>query len=142
MEPARGQFAASTTVAEAIAWLRSAAEPQQITYLYVNDAEGQLVGLVVPRDLLLAALDAPLDAIMLCAPFRLARCQLMLRCRHDRTGHRARPAKRFVKSRKGPQEPLVNPEEIPNVIGWKAYGGRCRSELVYRGADLCCRSRR
>lgn len=72
MEPARGQFAANTTVAEAIAWLRSAAEPQQITYLYVNDLEGHLAGLVVPRDLLLAALDEPLDAIMLRAPFRLA----------------------------------------------------------------------
>ncbi|MES2685148.1 MAG: magnesium transporter [Pseudomonadota bacterium] len=72
MEPARGNFAAATTVSEAIAWLRAASEPQQITYLYVSDAEGRLAGLVIPRDLLLAAAEAPLESIMLREPFRLA----------------------------------------------------------------------
>lgn len=72
MEPARGSFAGTTTVAEAILWLRAAAEPQQIAYLYVHDAEGRLIGLIVPRDLLLAAGDTALEAIMLRTPFRLA----------------------------------------------------------------------
>lgn len=72
MEHARGSFTATTTVDEAITWLRAAPEPQQITYLYVNDDAGKLSGLIVPRDLLLAAPDTPLESIMLRAPFRLA----------------------------------------------------------------------
>ncbi len=72
MDPVRASFAAGATVGEAIAWLRAAPEPQEITYLYVNDAEGRLAGLVVPRDLLLNAADAELAAIMLHQPFRLA----------------------------------------------------------------------
>lgn len=72
MEAARGNFATTATVAEAIAWLKAAPEPQQITYLYVSDAQGRLVGLVVLRDLLLAAPEAALETVMLRAPFRLA----------------------------------------------------------------------
>jgi len=72
MEPARGSFAASATVADAIAWLRAAPEPQQLTYLYVHDVEGRLAGLIVPRDLLLAAPDTVLGQIMLRTPFRLS----------------------------------------------------------------------
>lgn len=72
MEPARGNFATTTTVGEAIEWLKAATEPQQITYLYVSDAQDRLTGLVVPRDLLLASADTRLADIMLQTPFRLA----------------------------------------------------------------------
>jgi len=72
MEPARSAFSPGTTVADAIAWLRQAPEPQAITYLYVCDQTGVLLGLVVPRDLLLAERDATLESLMLRAPFRLS----------------------------------------------------------------------
>ena len=71
LSPVDKRFAATATVDEAIAWLRSAEEPQQITYLYVCDDQGVL-GLVVPRDLLLAAGHELLQDIMLPEPFSLA----------------------------------------------------------------------
>lgn len=72
MQAAEARFAAHTTVAEAIAWLRATNEPQQVTYLYVVDDQAGLLGLVVPRDLLLAEPTAALSSIMLAAPFRLS----------------------------------------------------------------------
>lgn len=71
MEPARGVFAGSRTVAEAIAWLRAADSPQTLTYLYVTDAGQRLLGLVVMRELLLAEPTATLATVMLREPFRL-----------------------------------------------------------------------
>lgn len=71
MQPAEARFAADTTVAAAIAWLRRTENPQQVTYLYVLDADARLLGLVVPRDLLLAEAETPLGRIMLATPFRL-----------------------------------------------------------------------
>ena len=47
MDPALAVLPQATTVQEAIAYLRSDQTPQQITYLYVTDAEGKLVGLTV-----------------------------------------------------------------------------------------------
>lgn len=70
-EPARGAFASGTTVGEAVDWLRAADSPQEITYLYVTDAGERLLGLVVPRDLLLAQPGDALDTIMLRDPFHL-----------------------------------------------------------------------
>jgi len=75
MEPARGVFAAATSVSDAIDWLRAADAPQDITYLYVTGMHQRLLGLIVLRDLLLAAPDAPLDSLMLREPFRLAPTQ-------------------------------------------------------------------
>lgn len=70
-EPARGVFASGTTVGEAVDWLRATDSPQEITYLYVTDADERLRGLVVPRDLLLAQPGDALDTIMLRDPFHL-----------------------------------------------------------------------
>ncbi len=111
MEPARGSFAMSASVAEAIAWLRAAAEPQQITYLYVNDAEGRLSGLVVPRDLLLAPADTPLDAIMLRTPFRLA------------AQERLSDAVQATVKRHYPVYPVCDAEGrlVGQVRGWKLF---------------------
>ena len=72
MEAPRGVFDTGTAVAAAIDWLKAAESPQEITYLYVRDASQRLSGLVVPRDLLLAAPGATLDSIMLKEPFHLA----------------------------------------------------------------------
>lgn len=70
-EPARGAFPSGTTVGEAVDWLRATDSPQEITYLYVTDADERLRGLVVPRDLLLAQPGDALDTIMLRDPFHL-----------------------------------------------------------------------
>lgn len=75
MEPPRGALPATATVAEAIAWLRDQPDPQQLTYLYALDPVGCLSGLVVMRDLLLAAPEAPLSAVMLHDPFSLSPAQ-------------------------------------------------------------------
>ena len=61
MDPALAVLPQATTVQEAIAYLRSHQTPQQITYLYVTDAEGKLVGLTVIRDLILAEPHQTLD---------------------------------------------------------------------------------
>jgi magnesium transporter len=54
MDPALAVLPQTTTVQEAIAFLRNHETPQQITYLYVTDAEDKLIGLTVIRDLILA----------------------------------------------------------------------------------------
>ena len=54
MDPALAVLPQATTVQDAIAFLRNHETPQQITYLYVTDAEDKLIGLTVIRDLILA----------------------------------------------------------------------------------------
>ena len=71
MDPARPRFLPEATAADAIAWLRSDEAPQEITYLYVIDTAGTLLGLIVPRDLLIAAPGTALGALMLAEPFHL-----------------------------------------------------------------------
>lgn len=71
VEPALAVLPQSTSVVEAIAFLRNHETPRLITYMYVTDAEGKLVGLVVIRDLLLAEPDETLKDVMLPEPFAL-----------------------------------------------------------------------
>src|SRR4029077_21048578 len=54
MDPALAVLPQTTTVQEAIAFLRNHETPQQITYLYVTNAEDRLIGLTVFRDLIQA----------------------------------------------------------------------------------------
>jgi magnesium transporter len=72
MEPARGVVKSGTTVQEAIDFLRESESVSDITYLYVVDGHGKLLGLVVMRDLLLAQLAQTVDDIMIRRPFALA----------------------------------------------------------------------
>jgi magnesium transporter len=72
METARGAMPGSTTVAQAIEFLRNAENVGDITYLYVIDAQGKLQGLVVMRDMLIARPETRIDSIMLPNPFSLA----------------------------------------------------------------------
>lgn len=72
MEPALAVLPVTATVADAVAFLRAHATPQQITYLYVVDAKEALVGLIVIRDLLLAEPGETLDEVMLPNPFAIA----------------------------------------------------------------------
>ncbi|MGE0238038.1 MAG: magnesium transporter [Parvibaculaceae bacterium] len=71
MDPALAVLPQTTTVAEAIAYLRNHETPHQITYLYVTDAEDKLIGLTVIRDLILAKPDQTLAEVMLPEPFAL-----------------------------------------------------------------------
>jgi magnesium transporter len=73
MDPALALLPQTTTVQEAIAFLRTHETPQQITYLYVIDAEDKLIGLIVIRDLILAKPHQTLTEVMLPAPFALTR---------------------------------------------------------------------
>ena len=65
MDPALAVLPETTTVQEAIAFLRNHQTPQQITYLYVTDAEAKLIGLIVIRDLILAEPNQTLTDVML-----------------------------------------------------------------------------
>ena len=71
MDPALAVIPQTTTVQEAIAFLRNHETPRQITYMYVTDAEDKLVGLAVIRDLILAEPDQTLRDVMLPEPFAL-----------------------------------------------------------------------
>jgi len=59
-------------VGDAIEDIRKISQDTLITYAYVTDADNKLLGLVVMRDLMLAARDAPLHSIMLQNPFYLS----------------------------------------------------------------------
>ena len=71
MSPPVGLFAPQTTVAEATEQLREAVKSAFITYLYVVDPAGRLLGLVVMREMLLASPAATLESLMLREPFVL-----------------------------------------------------------------------
>ena len=77
MGPAVGVFAPETTVAQAIEQLREQVRTAFITYCYVVDPGGRLLGLVVMREMLLAEREARLDALMLRDVFTLNRDTLL-----------------------------------------------------------------
>ena len=72
MEPAYSTFAPSTTVGGATEALRGMLKSAFITYAYVADAEGKLLGIVTMRDLLFAEKDKTLGDIMLMNVFALS----------------------------------------------------------------------
>ena len=71
MEPAVGVFAPGTTVGAAIEALRGLIKTSFITYGYVTDEDGKLLGIVTMRDLLFAENDKTLGDIMLADVFAL-----------------------------------------------------------------------
>ena len=71
MEPAVAVVHPDVTVAEIVERLREWVHEALITYAYVVDEEGRLVGVTVMRDLLLAEPDAPVSEVMLIEPFFL-----------------------------------------------------------------------
>ena len=72
MEPAVGVFAPGTTVGEAIEDLRALIKSSLITYGYITDVDGKLLGVVTMRDLLFAENDVTLAEIMLATVFALS----------------------------------------------------------------------
>ncbi len=71
MEPAYSVFAPATTVGTAIEALRALIKSAFITYGYVTDPSGKLLGIVTMRDLLFTDNDKPLADIMLANVFAL-----------------------------------------------------------------------
>lgn len=72
MEPPRAVFAPDLTVSQTVERLRELVKQAFITYGYVVDAQGRLLGVIVMRELLLARPDQPLSEIMLPDPFWLS----------------------------------------------------------------------
>jgi len=71
MEPPFGVFAPRDTVADTIEKLREITKEHLITYCFVTEADGKLVGVVTMRDLLLNTHDRTLGQLMLRDIFRL-----------------------------------------------------------------------
>jgi magnesium transporter len=71
MEPAYAIFAPAMTVAQTVERLRTLIKIAFITYGYVVDEAGRLRGLITMRDLLFAAEDTRLEAVMLRDVFTL-----------------------------------------------------------------------
>ena len=111
MDPALAVLPQVTTVQEAIAYLRSHQTPQQITYLYVTDAEGKLVGLTVIRDLILAEPHQTLTDVMLPEPFALTADMDLA------------DAVKAALHRHYPVYPVVDPDRhvIGMVRGWRLF---------------------
>ena len=72
MERPHAVYRPDMAVGDAIEDIRKISQDALITYAFVTDDEGKLLGLVVMRDLMLAARDARLSSIMLKNPFFLA----------------------------------------------------------------------
>ena len=72
MEPPLAVFSPEMTVGDAIEALRPVVRAAFVTYVYVADPEGRLVGLVTMRDLLFNERDARLADVMLANPFSLS----------------------------------------------------------------------
>ena len=71
MDPAIAVFPPHISVGHAIERLRSLIKTSFVTYGYITDESGKLVGLITMRDLLFAPHERTLAEIMLSAPFSL-----------------------------------------------------------------------
>lgn len=71
VERAPAVFRPQTTVRDAVRVLRHAVKRQLITYVFVTEADGELVGVVTFRELLFASPDAALAEVMVPRPFYL-----------------------------------------------------------------------
>jgi len=72
MEPPAAVFSPELTVAEATERIRELAKSRFVTYAFVEDGSGKLVGLITMRDLLLAAKEQRMGETMLKNPFFLS----------------------------------------------------------------------
>ncbi|MSQ90537.1 MAG: magnesium transporter [Phycisphaerales bacterium] len=71
MEPVHGLFAPSQTIAEATEQLRELVKTVFVTYGWVCDDQGRLLGVLTTRDLLLGDRSTRLDQVMIKNPFSL-----------------------------------------------------------------------
>src|SRR4051812_35298889 len=71
MEPPYGVFKPSETIHDVIISIKSLVKTQLVTYCFVVDDTGKLVGIVTMRDLLVSEDAATLESVMLRNPFAL-----------------------------------------------------------------------
>ncbi|HEX7705849.1 MAG TPA: magnesium transporter [Thermoanaerobaculia bacterium] len=71
MEPPAAVFAPEQTIGETVAEVRELVKTTLITYGFVVDGEGRLLGIVTMRDLLLSDRNDSLESVMLRDPFFL-----------------------------------------------------------------------
>lgn len=71
MEPPYGVFRPSETVAQVTSRIRDIVKTHLVTYCFVVDPAGKLLGIVTMRDLLVADDSATLESVMLRNPFTL-----------------------------------------------------------------------
>ena len=71
MEPPLATFRPATTVGETTEAMRELVKAAFITYGFVTEADGRLVGVITFRELLFARPDQPLSDIMVANPFSL-----------------------------------------------------------------------
>ncbi|MCC6848824.1 MAG: magnesium transporter [Deltaproteobacteria bacterium] len=83
MDPPLGVLRPEQTVAEAVAELRELAGRAMVTYGYVLDPAGILLGVIVFRELLFADPQQRLDQVMLRDPFWLNPCEPVLDAMKD-----------------------------------------------------------
>lgn len=72
MEPAMATFAPSVSLGEAIETIRMLTRHALVTYAFVLDGEGRLVGVVTMRDLMLGRREQRIDEVMIRNPFSLS----------------------------------------------------------------------
>ncbi|MEO8184780.1 MAG: magnesium transporter [Deltaproteobacteria bacterium] len=71
MDPPLAVIHPEQSVQEIVAWLRPIVKKALVTYGWVVDAEGVLVGVLVFRELLFATPEQPIEEIMVRSPFSL-----------------------------------------------------------------------
>lgn len=71
MAPARAVFRPDATIGDVVETLRDLVKKAFITYVFVTDDEGRLVGVVAMRELLLGSPRQPLSEVMIPSPFYL-----------------------------------------------------------------------
>lgn len=71
MEPPYGVFKPNETIHDVIASIKNLVKTQLVTYCFVVDGAGKLLGIVTMRDLLVSDESATLDSVMLRNPFSL-----------------------------------------------------------------------
>jgi magnesium transporter len=72
MEPPYGVFKPSDTLHDVIIAIKSLVKTQLVTYCFVVDNAGKLIGIVTMRDLLVSNESATLESVMLRNPFALS----------------------------------------------------------------------
>jgi magnesium transporter len=72
MEPPYGVFKPTETIHDVIISIKNLVKTQLVTYCFVVDVAGKLVGIVTMRDLLVSDEKATLDSVMLRNPFTLS----------------------------------------------------------------------
>lgn len=71
MEPVHAVFPPSMTVTEAIESIREIVKTTFVTYGFVADGDGRLLGVLTMRDLMLGPPGSPLTSVMIASPFFL-----------------------------------------------------------------------